>query len=104
MPAMHGSMGVTPAMHGEHGSHACHAWKHKSLSFGLHAPTHPLSLELPLARSPSLSDCSSSPLQPLQIKTSWREVPNNTGAVSRLSPEIKDLLDKMFEVKQVGGA
>lgn len=35
-----------------------------------------------------------------QIKTSWREVPNNTGAVSRLSPEIKDLLDKMFEVKQ----
>lgn len=35
-----------------------------------------------------------------QIKTSWREVPNNANAVARLSPELKDLLDKMFEVKQ----
>ncbi|EFJ44395.1 hypothetical protein VOLCADRAFT_118773 [Volvox carteri f. nagariensis] len=35
-----------------------------------------------------------------QIKTSWREVPNNTSAASRLSPELKDLLDKMFHVKQ----
>ncbi len=38
----------------------------------------------------------------LQIKTSWRDVPNNSNAVSRLSSELKDLLDKMFEVKQVG--
>ncbi len=36
-----------------------------------------------------------------QIKTSWREVPNNTSAASRLTPELKDLLDKMFDVKQV---
>ncbi|GAX76556.1 hypothetical protein CEUSTIGMA_g4002.t1 [Chlamydomonas eustigma] len=35
-----------------------------------------------------------------QIKTSWREVPANSNAVSRLSSELKDLLDKMFEVKQ----
>ncbi|KAG2451796.1 hypothetical protein HYH02_003572 [Chlamydomonas schloesseri] len=35
-----------------------------------------------------------------QIKTSWREVPNNTSAASRLTPELKDLLDKMFDVKQ----
>ncbi|KAG1662635.1 hypothetical protein FOA52_009620 [Chlamydomonas sp. UWO 241] len=35
-----------------------------------------------------------------QIKTSWREVPNNSSAASRLSPELKELLDKMFEVKQ----
>ena len=37
----------------------------------------------------------------LQIKTSWREVPSNSNAVNKLSPEVKDLLDKMFEVKQV---
>ncbi|KAG2421965.1 hypothetical protein HXX76_016347, partial [Chlamydomonas incerta] len=30
----------------------------------------------------------------------WREVPNNTSAASRLTPELKDLLDKMFDVKQ----
>jgi len=35
-----------------------------------------------------------------QIKTSWRDLPNNGAAVMRLSPELKDLLDKMFEVKQ----
>lgn len=35
-----------------------------------------------------------------QIKTSWQEVPNNSNAVSRLTPDLKDLLDKMFEVKQ----
>eukprot|EP00798_Chlamydomonas_sp_ICE-L_P019488 gene19488-26150_t len=32
-----------------------------------------------------------------QIKTSWREAPNNSTAASRLSPELKDLLDNMFE-------
>ncbi len=37
-----------------------------------------------------------------QIKTSWREVPNNTSAASRLTSELKDLLDRMFDVKQVG--
>ena len=37
----------------------------------------------------------------LQIKTSWREVPSNSNAVARLSSDLKDLLDKMFEVKQV---
>lgn len=31
-----------------------------------------------------------------------RDLPNNGTAVMRLSPELKDLLDKMFEVKQVG--
>ncbi len=36
-----------------------------------------------------------------QIKTSWRELPNNSSPVSRLSPELKDLLDRIFEVKQV---
>uniref|UniRef100_A0A7R9VAN3 cyclin-dependent kinase n=1 Tax=Chlamydomonas euryale TaxID=1486919 RepID=A0A7R9VAN3_9CHLO len=35
-----------------------------------------------------------------QIKTSWREAPNNSSAASRLSPELKDMLDRMFEVKQ----
>lgn len=35
-----------------------------------------------------------------QIKTSWRDVPNNSNAVNKLSPDLKDLLDKMFEVKQ----
>ncbi|KAG2488294.1 hypothetical protein HYH03_013144 [Edaphochlamys debaryana] len=35
-----------------------------------------------------------------QIKTSWRDVPNNTSAASRLTPELKELLDKMFDVKQ----
>ncbi|GFR50263.1 hypothetical protein Agub_g12450, partial [Astrephomene gubernaculifera] len=35
-----------------------------------------------------------------QIKTSWREVPNNTHAASRLTPELKELLDRMFDVKQ----
>jgi len=35
-----------------------------------------------------------------QIKTSWRDVPANSNAVSRLSSDLKDLLDKMFEVKQ----
>ncbi len=38
----------------------------------------------------------------VQIKTSWRDLPNNSSAAVRLSPELKDLLDKMFEVKQVG--
>ena len=33
-----------------------------------------------------------------------RDLPNNGMAVMRLSPELKDLLDKMFEVKQVRGA
>lgn len=31
-----------------------------------------------------------------------RDLPNNSNAVLRLSPELKDLLDKMFDVKQVG--
>lgn len=35
-----------------------------------------------------------------QIKTSWRDLPNNSSAVVKLTPELKDLLDKMFEVKQ----
>lgn len=35
-----------------------------------------------------------------QIKTSWRDVPNNASPASRLTPELKDLLDKMFDVKQ----
>uniref|UniRef100_A0A7S0R4T5 Protein kinase domain-containing protein n=1 Tax=Chlamydomonas leiostraca TaxID=1034604 RepID=A0A7S0R4T5_9CHLO len=35
-----------------------------------------------------------------QIKTSWRDLPNNSNAVLRLTPELKDLLDKMFDVKQ----
>ncbi|KXZ42321.1 hypothetical protein GPECTOR_162g136 [Gonium pectorale] len=35
-----------------------------------------------------------------QIKTSWREAPNNSSAASRLTPELKDLLDRMFDVKQ----
>ncbi|KAJ9514737.1 hypothetical protein QJQ45_028510 [Haematococcus lacustris] len=35
-----------------------------------------------------------------QIKTSWRDTPSNSNAVAKLSPEVKDLLDKMFEVKQ----
>lgn len=30
-----------------------------------------------------------------------RDVPNNSGIVGKLSPELKDLLDKIFEVKQV---
>lgn len=29
------------------------------------------------------------------------QVPNNAGPVGRFSPELKDLLDKMFDVKQV---
>ncbi len=36
-----------------------------------------------------------------QIKTSWREAPNNASAASRLTPDLKDLLDRMFDVKQV---
>ncbi|GIL87182.1 hypothetical protein Vretimale_14287 [Volvox reticuliferus] len=35
-----------------------------------------------------------------QIKSSWRDVPNNLTPASRLSTEVKDLLDKMFDVKQ----
>jgi serine/threonine protein kinase len=35
-----------------------------------------------------------------QIKTSWKDLPNNANAASRLSPELKELLDKMFHVKQ----
>ncbi|GLI63203.1 hypothetical protein VaNZ11_006102 [Volvox africanus] len=35
-----------------------------------------------------------------QVKSSWKDVPNNLSAASRLSPELKDLLDKMFDVKQ----
>ena len=36
-----------------------------------------------------------------QIKTSWRDLPNNSNAASRFTPELKELLDKMFDVKQV---
>ena len=53
----------------------------------------------------SLLSCGSSvtncPAFCFQIKTSWREGPSNSNAVNKLSPEVKDLLDKMFEVKQV---
>lgn len=34
-----------------------------------------------------------------QIKTSWRDNPNNNNAVIRLTPECRDLLDKMFDVR-----
>lgn len=37
-----------------------------------------------------------------QIRTSWQEHPHNNSAVSRLTPECRDLLDKMFDVNQVG--
>lgn len=30
-------------------------------------------------------------------------MPNNASPASRLTPELKDLLDKMFDVKQVRG-
>lgn len=36
-----------------------------------------------------------------QIRTSWQEHPHNNNAVMRLSPECRDLLDKMFDVNQV---
>lgn len=36
-----------------------------------------------------------------QIKTNWRDTPNNNNsAATRLSPELKELLDHMFDVKQ----
>lgn len=35
-----------------------------------------------------------------QIRTSWQEHPHNNSAVSRLSTECRDLLDKMFDVNQ----
>lgn len=36
-----------------------------------------------------------------QIRSSWQEHPNNNNAVMRLSPECRDLLDKMFDTNQV---
>jgi hypothetical protein len=38
-----------------------------------------------------------------QIRSSWQEHPNNNNAVMRLTPECRDLLDKMFDTNQVGG-
>lgn len=38
-----------------------------------------------------------------QMRNSWREHPHNAQAVSLLSDECKDLLDKMFEIKKVRG-
>lgn len=35
-----------------------------------------------------------------QIRTSWQESPHNNNSVSKLSPECRDLLDKMFDVNQ----
>jgi serine/threonine-protein kinase SRK2 len=35
-----------------------------------------------------------------QVRTSWQEAPANAGAVARLSPECRDLLDRMFDVNQ----
>ena len=35
-----------------------------------------------------------------QIRTSWMEQPANAAGVARLSPECRDLLDKMFDVNQ----
>eukprot|EP00879_Flechtneria_rotunda_P008273 GHRR01008666.1.p1 GENE.GHRR01008666.1~~GHRR01008666.1.p1 ORF type:complete len:401 (+),score=132.14 GHRR01008666.1:1544-2746(+) len=35
-----------------------------------------------------------------QIRTSWQEHPHNNNSVQRLSPECRDLLDKMFDVNQ----
>jgi hypothetical protein len=37
-----------------------------------------------------------------QIRSSWQEHPNNNNAVMRLTPECRDLLDKMFDTNQVG--
>jgi len=37
-----------------------------------------------------------------QIRTSWQEHPHNNNSVQRLTPECRDLLDKMFDVNQVG--
>ncbi|KAI8468136.1 MAG: kinase-like domain-containing protein [Monoraphidium minutum] len=35
-----------------------------------------------------------------QVRTSWQENPHNSSGVSRLSPECRDLLDRMFDVNQ----
>jgi serine/threonine-protein kinase SRK2 len=35
-----------------------------------------------------------------QIRTSWQESPHNNSAVSKLSKDCRDLLDKMFDVNQ----
>jgi hypothetical protein len=35
-----------------------------------------------------------------QIRTSWQESPHNNSAVSKLTRECRDLLDKMFDVNQ----
>lgn len=35
-----------------------------------------------------------------QIRSSWQEHPNNNNAVMRLTPECRDLLDKMFDTNQ----
>ena len=35
-----------------------------------------------------------------QMKATWRDAPQNAPAVAQLSDELKDLLDRMFEVKQ----
>ena len=35
-----------------------------------------------------------------QIRTSWQESPHNAPGVARLSPECRDLLDRMFDVNQ----
>ncbi|MEW5300496.1 MAG: hypothetical protein WDW36_003426 [Sanguina aurantia] len=34
-----------------------------------------------------------------QIKTSWRELPNNSSVAPKLTSDLKDMLDKMFDVK-----
>lgn len=82
------------------------AHKHEMADLSIHVPAisspdYAPYLSCAVPPPPSLHFCSPFPSPPQPTPAFRRDLPSNGTAVSRLTPEVKDLLDKMFDVKQV---